>query len=108
MEPLHPLFFCRPFPRSLQWYWEQLVDKVPFRSVYEDAPGAQQPLIWGRSRNLSQTPREQCELQGLVREGLERGGPGQVGSVWGVVASAVLAGSVTAVPGGRCLDGKLS
>lgn len=62
---------------SEEWYWERLVDKKPFRSVYEEESG-RQPLISKRSRNLSQTPREQCELEGLVREGLEREGPGQV------------------------------
>lgn len=60
---------------SEEWYWEQLVDNKPFRSVYEE-----QPLISKRSKNLSQTPREKCELEGRVREGLERDGPGQVGA----------------------------
>ncbi len=55
------------------------MDKQPFRSVYEEEAGAAQPLIWARPRNLSQTPREQCELLGLVQEGMERSGPGQVG-----------------------------
>lgn len=44
-----PVVFLPPFPSLLQWYWQQLVDKVAFRSVYEDAPGSQQPLIWGRN-----------------------------------------------------------
>lgn len=63
---------------SEEWYWDMLLNKVPFRSIYEDEPGSRQPLIYGRERNLSQTPREQCELQGIVSEGLEREGPGQV------------------------------
>lgn len=53
---------------------------TPFRSLYEDDPSSKQPLIYSKSRNLSQTPREQCGLRGLVSEGLERPGAGQVGS----------------------------
>lgn len=86
--PLHSsthLALPRPLPlprlrSSLQWYWEVLVDRQPFRSVYEAAPGARQPLIWARPRNISQTAREQCELAGYVQEGLERPGNGQVGA----------------------------
>ena len=60
--------------------WEQLVAEKPFRSVYEEQPHSRQPLFSKRPQNLSQTPREQCELERHVLEGLERDGPGQVGS----------------------------
>lgn len=67
----------RDFPEfSEEWYWQQLVASKHFCSVYADTPGAQQPLITGN--NLSQTPREQCELEGIVTEGLQWAGPGQV------------------------------
>lgn len=64
---------------SEEWYWEALVDAKPFRSVYEEQTNSRQPLIskLQSSKNLSQTPREQCELEGRVREGRERDGPGQ-------------------------------
>lgn len=66
---------------SEEWYWEVLVVAKPFRSVYEEGPGpgSTQPLISRRPTNLSQTPREQCELEGLVAHGRDRQGPGQVG-----------------------------
>lgn len=64
---------------SEEWYWDMLLNKVPFRSIYADEPGSRQPLIYTRSKNLSQTPREQCELLSIVSEGLELEGPGQVG-----------------------------
>lgn len=70
---------------SEEWYWKRLVDKKKmFVSIYEDEPRSQRPLISKRSRNLSQTPREQCELEGHVREGLERPGPGQVRNLLGL------------------------
>jgi hypothetical protein len=64
---------------SEEWYWEELLAVKPFRSVYADE-GLQQPLIDSITINLSQTPREQCEREGIVIEGLERDGPGQVSS----------------------------
>lgn len=67
------------------------MDRQPFRSVNEAAPDAQQPLIWARPRNISQTAREQCELAGYVQEGLERPGPGQVGACcWTVLLLLLL------------------
>lgn len=64
---------------SEEWYWEELLAVKPFRSVYADE-GLRQPLIDSITINLSQTPREQCEREGIVTEGLEREGPGQVSS----------------------------
>jgi len=47
------------------------------RSIFAD-DGGPQPLIDPIGRNLSQTPREQCEREGLVgKESRERKGPGQ-------------------------------
>ena len=67
----------RRWPKfSEEWYWEQLLNRKPFRSVYAKPGSAAQPLI--SLQNISQTPREECELEGYVREGMERAGPGQV------------------------------
>jgi hypothetical protein len=83
---------------SEEWYWEELLAVKHFRSVYADE-GLRQPLVlpaeldacvagiinhcWVSDSitiNLSQTPSEQCEREGIVTEGLEREGPGQVSS----------------------------
>lgn len=72
----------------------------PFRSVFEDQ-GLRQPLIWTVTKNLSQTAREQCDLEGLAKEGLDREGPGQVSQ-----AAARLAAGNPGLIAAECVDGK--
>lgn len=56
-------------PNSEEFYWDWLVERKPeFSSVYADEGGGAAALIDGAARNLSQTPREQCELEGLMPE----------------------------------------
>lgn len=104
------------FPKySEEWYWELLVDQKPFRSVFEQ-PDSTQPLILKRTINLSQTPREQCELEGRVREGLERGGPGQEVVLHGLKSCPELNGrhgrllppSGTGAPAHRAAPGRVA
>jgi hypothetical protein len=75
---------------SEEYYWDRLLEK-PFRSIYA-TDGGKQPLIDLPVRNLSQTPREQCELDGFLKTGLEVEGPGQEVVVHGLKSAQELNG----------------
>jgi hypothetical protein len=52
---------------SEEHWWHALLLVKPFRSVYaNDGDGDDMRLIAPRRENLSQTPREQAELEGLL------------------------------------------
>ena len=71
--------FIRIRKNCFQSHLSSVLPSCP-RSVYA-ADGGPQPLIDTVEKNLSQTPREQCEREGLVRDASSRvqegGAPGQ-------------------------------
>lgn len=78
-----------------EYYWHLLVSTKPFRTIYAETPGsAPASLIDARPRNLSQHPREQCELEGLSTKPSELRceGPGQEVMLLGLVSKPELNG----------------
>ncbi len=61
---------------SEEWYWDQLLGQVPFRSIYAEEVNSRQPLIGRCDKNLSQTPREECELRGVITNPVDLSQPG--------------------------------
>lgn len=72
---------------SEEFYWEMLIDhRCSYTSVYEEE-GKPGPLITNSTINLSQTPREQCEINCLITDEsmLALDGPGQSVIIHGLV-----------------------
>jgi len=84
----HPSEWPAP---SEQFYWAVIAHRKPFRSCYA-SEGGPQPAIATRDTNLSQTAREQCEVEGLVAGGLHLEGPGQAVVLHGLQAAPELNG----------------
>lgn len=80
---------------SEEFYWGKLVEHCPYQSVYAE-DNAPQPLIDIIPINLSQTPREQCEIMGLIEDPsqLSHNGPGQHVILHGLVNQQQLNGAI--------------
>lgn len=94
------LYISYALPGRVQWrahseehYWDLLIEHCLFQTVYAD-DGGERPLIDTTSTNLSQTPREQCEIKGLIQDmaDLAHDSPGRSVIIQGLVSQQQLNG----------------
>lgn len=78
---------------SEEFYWDILLRRSHVHSIFAD-DGGERPLIDVSTANLSQTPREQCEILGLSvnASDLSQDGPGKSVIVHGLVNQQQLNG----------------